>query len=177
MRYADGPTTSTETSVAAPPARVWELVTDIGLPARLSPELQRATWLDGATAPALGARFEGLNTHPLLGEWRTHSYVVELVEERAFAWAVTAPDARFGDERPDPDRPLATWRFDLSPEPGGGTLLRHSARIGPARSGVSLMIDRAPDHEEEIVAGRLEQLRTNMGATLQGIKSLVEGPA
>ncbi|MFJ8694739.1 SRPBCC family protein [Streptomyces roseolilacinus] len=177
MRYADGPTATTETHIAAPPARVWELVTDIGLPARLSPELQRATWLDGATAPAPGARFEGRNTHPLLGTWRTHSHVVELVEPRVFAWAVTDPDDRFGGGAPDPGHPLATWRFDLSPAPGGATLLRHTVRLGPARSGVSLAIDRAPDHEEAVVTARLDELRANMTATLHGIRSLAQQPA
>lgn len=176
MRYEDGPTATAETPVAAPPARVWDLVTDIGLPARLSPELQRAVWLDGAAAPALGARFEGHNSHPLVGTWRTHSHIVELVEHRSFAWAVTDPDGRFGDDAPDPGRPLATWRFDLSPAPGGTTLLSHSARLGPARSGVSLAIDRAPDREEAIVATRLEELRANMAATLDGIRSLAERP-
>ncbi|OEJ94988.1 SRPBCC family protein [Streptomyces thermolilacinus] len=174
MRYADGPTATAETPIAAPPARVWSVVTDIGLPARLSPELQRATWLDGATAPAPGARFEGHNSHPLLGTWRTHSHVRELVEHRSFVWAVTDPDGRFGDKDPDPRHPLATWRFDLSPAPGGTTLLRHTVRLGPARSGVSLAIDRAPDREEAIVAARLAELRANMAATLRGVKALAE---
>ncbi|MEU3821739.1 MULTISPECIES: SRPBCC family protein [unclassified Streptomyces] len=174
MRYADGPAVTTETSISAPLPRVWELVTDIGLPARLSPELQSAVWLDGATVPAPGARFEGRNSHPLLGTWRTHSHVRELVEHRSFAWVVTDPDGRFGDDAPDPDRPLATWRFDLSPAPGGATLLRHTVRLGPARSGVSLAIDRAPEREEAIVAIRLEELRANMTATLEGVRSLAE---
>lgn len=177
MRYADGPTARVDITIEAPPERVWELVTDIGLPARLSPELQRAEWLDGATGPALGARFEGRNHHRLLGEWRTHARVEELDAPRAFAWAVVDPDARFGTDRPDFARPLATWRFDLTATPGGGTLLRQTARIGPARSGVNLVIDRDPAHEEAIVAARLEQLHTNMTATLEGIKALAEGTA
>ncbi|WP_175412287.1 SRPBCC family protein [Streptomyces sp. TRM64462] len=176
MRYADGPTATAEITVGAPPARVWELVTDIGLPARRSPELQRVTWLDGAKAPALGARFEGHNEHPQLGAWRTHSYVVELAEHRAFAWAVTDPDDRYGAVEPTPENPLATWRFDLSPapEPAGGTLLRQTVRLGPAPSGVTLVIDQDPANEEAIVAFRLDQLRTHMEATLQDIKSLAE---
>ncbi|WP_228983564.1 SRPBCC family protein [Streptomyces sp. DH12] len=177
MRYADGPTATAETTVDAPPALLWELVTDIGLPARLSPELRHAVWLDGATGPALGARFEGRNEHPRVGTWRTHSYVVELVEQRVFAWAVTDPDDRFGGGEADPDRPLATWRFELCPAPGGATLLRLGVRLGPARSGVSLAVDRAPDREERIVAGRLAELRTGMAATLGGIRALAEDRA
>ncbi|MFF9866923.1 SRPBCC family protein [Streptomyces sp. NPDC013953] len=174
MRYADGPRVECDVHVGAPPQRVWELVTDIQLPARLSPELQRAEWTDAATtAPALGETFVGHNRHPLLGEWRTMSRVVELREQRVFGWAVVDPDGAFGGGAPDFDRPLATWRFTLSPE-AGGTRLRQSARLGPARSGVSLAIDRMPDREEQIVSSRLEELRANIEASLQGIKALAE---
>ncbi|MEU4257211.1 SRPBCC family protein [Streptomyces fradiae] len=177
MRYADGPTATAETPIAAPPARVWELVTDIGLPARLSPELTSATWLDGASAPALGARFEGHNSHPRAGTWRTHSHVVELVEHRAFAWAVTDPDGCFGDAAPDPARPLASWRFELSPAADGTTVLRQTVRLGPAPSGLSRVIESAPDREEAIIAARLDELSRNMTITLQGIKALAEESA
>ncbi|MFF6867912.1 SRPBCC family protein [Streptomyces sp. NPDC007910] len=176
MRYAEGPGTHCDIHVGAAVPLVWELVTDILLPTRFSPELRRAAWLDGAGGPRVGARFEGHNHHRLLGEWRTVSYVTELEdagERRVFAWTVTDADGRFGGPAPDPARPMAAWRYELAPE-DGGTRLRQSARLGPARSGVSLTLDRWPDREEEIVATRLEELRTGMGTTLAGIKSLAE---
>ncbi|MFI6104108.1 SRPBCC family protein [Streptomyces sp. NPDC051310] len=174
MRYADGPLVECDVHVEAPPQAVWELVTDIQLPARLSPELQRAEWTDAATrAPALGETFVGYNRHPLVGEWRTMSRVVELQEQRVFGWAVVDPDGRFGDDAPDFARPMATWRFTLSPE-AGGTRLHQSARLGPARSGVSLSIDRMPDREAQIVSSRLKELRANIEASLRGIKVLAE---
>ncbi|MFF8591194.1 SRPBCC family protein [Streptomyces sp. NPDC015220] len=164
---------SCDVYVEAAPALVWDLVTDIGLPARLSPELQRAEWLAGAVAPALGASFVGYNSHPMNGEWRTVSHIVELEERRVFGWAVVDPDGRYGDDAPDPARPLATWRFELDPE-RTGTRLRQSVRIGPGRSGLSLVIDRMPDREEAIVAFRVGELRTNIEATLKGIRTLAE---
>lgn len=173
MRYADGPSVCCDVYVEAAPSRVWDLVTDIGLPARLSPELQRTEWLDGAREPALGACFAGYNRHRMIGEWRTVSHVVELDEPRVFGWAVVDPDGRAGDTAPDTAHPLATWRFETEPE-GTGTRLRQTARIGPARSGVSVAIDRTPEREEEIVAWRLAELRTNIEATLRGIKTLAE---
>ncbi|WP_030239650.1 SRPBCC family protein [Streptomyces sp. NRRL S-350] len=78
MRYADGPGTTCEVFVRAPMERVWELVTDISLPARLSPELHRVAWLDGADGPAPGARFEGHNRRADLPDWRTVSEVTEV---------------------------------------------------------------------------------------------------
>ncbi|MEV7080859.1 hypothetical protein AB0N88_20345 [Streptomyces sp. NPDC093516] len=109
----------------------------------------------------------------MIGEWRTVSHVVEWEEQRVFGWAVVDPDGRFGDPAAEPVSPAATWRFETEPE-GTGTRLRQFARIGPGRSGVSLAIDRAPEREEEIVAARLTELRTNMESTLRGIKTRAE---
>ncbi|MQS15617.1 SRPBCC family protein [Streptomyces kaniharaensis] len=173
MRYADGPRTHCEVFVRAAVEDVWALVTDINLPTRLSPELQRVGWLDGADGPALGARFEGFNHHERLGEWRTVSHVTELTDLRAFAWIITDVDGRFGEATVDPAKPLATWRFDLTPE-DGGTRLRQSVLIGPGRNGVTLAIDQWPDREEQIIDFRLAELGKAMTATLEGIKSLAE---
>ena len=39
MRFEDGPTVEVETRIDAPPERVWDLVTDIAVPARFSSEV------------------------------------------------------------------------------------------------------------------------------------------
>ncbi|MGW3226966.1 SRPBCC family protein [Kitasatospora sp. NPDC001095] len=188
MRYAEGPGTHCEVFAAAPVERVWELVTDIGLPARLSPELRRVAWLDGADGPAVGARFEGHNSRAGMPDWRTVSEITELTEtteltgatapagpggRRVFAWGVMDADGRYGEPVSDLLGALARWRFELTPE-DGGTRLRQSVVIGPGRSGPSLFIDATPELEEKIVDFRLNELRTGMAATLDGIKSLAE---
>ncbi|MGW5201370.1 SRPBCC family protein [Streptomyces spiralis] len=173
MFLADGPRVRCDVHVEAPVERVWELVTDIALPARLSPELLRVAWLDGADRPVPGARFEGYNHHAALGEWRTVSHVVELDEPRVFAWAVTDADGRYGEATLDPAKPMASWRYELQAE-GSGTRLRQAALVGPGRSGVTLAVERWPDREEEIIALRLRELRTGMETTLHGIKALAE---
>lgn len=150
-----------EVHVDAPPSAVWDLVTDINLPARFSPEFRGADWLEG-TGPALGARFQGRNQHTAIGEWQTTCFVVACEPERVFAWAVT-----------DPDNPSASWRFELEPE-GDGTRLKQWMRIGPAPSGLSIAIQRMPDKEERIVARRQQEHRENMTLTIEGIKALAE---
>ncbi|MEU3458173.1 SRPBCC family protein [Micromonospora sp. NPDC006766] len=175
MRYADGPAVECDLHLAADPTRVWGLVTDIELPARFSPELLKVRWLGDSRGPALGAQFEGHNQHPALGEWRTVSHVVRFDAPRVFGWVVVDPDNRFGDEPADPRRPGATWQFRVTPE-GAGCRLTHSARIGPSRTGLSLVIDRAPEHEEAIIERRLAALRDGINATLQGIKAVAEAP-
>ena len=164
MRFADCPTAETEIFVAAPPAVVWPLVTEIMTPSRFGTELQEATWLEGEDdgAPCLGARFKGRNFHPARGEWETTSTIVDLVPERRFAWAVG-----------DPDEPSALWRLELAPE-GEGTRLRYWAQMGPGRSGMTAVIEKMPDKEERIIARRLEEWETNMTATISGIKELAE---
>jgi len=163
VRFADRPTTETEVYVQAPPATVWPLVTDITAPCRCGTELQSAAWVDPAGEPGLGARFTGRNAHPAGGEWETTSTVVDFVPERRFGWAVG-----------DPARPSALWRLELAPE-GDGTRLRYWAQMGPGPSGTTAVIEKMPDKEERIIARRLEEWRTNMAATVEGIKRLAEG--
>ncbi|MDA0565275.1 SRPBCC family protein [Streptomonospora sp. S1-112] len=173
MRYAEGPSTERETAVAAPPERVWSLVTDIALPCAHSPELQRVEWLPPATEPVEGARFAGFNRHPRIGEWRTVSQVVEVKPESAFAWAVLDVDGRFGPPMRDAAAPMALWRFALEPR-DGGTLVRQSVRLGPGPSGLSVVIDRMPEREEMLVAHRIEELATGMEAVLEGLRVRAE---
>lgn len=173
MRIADRPTEEVAVHVDAPPRPVWDLVTDIELPTRFSPELRTVRWLDGAHAPAVGARFEGHNHNDMLGGWRTVAEVVECAAPHVFGWAVLDTDGRFGPAGTDPAHPAATWRFVLDPV-GAGTRLRLAVRLGTAPSGLTAVVARAPEREEAIVAGRLAQLREGMHATLDGIRTLAE---
>ncbi|MFG2727840.1 SRPBCC family protein [Streptomyces canus] len=162
--YADKPTVEVPIWIAAPPERVWELVSDIELMPRLSSELHSVEWLDGTTGPALGARFVGRSKHKDFGEWATTSHIVEYEPPRVFAWAVE-----------DPQHPTAIWRFTLEPQ-DGGTLLRQWMQMGPGRSGLSFAIDRMPEKEQKIVFVRMREFESNIGATLEAIKKLAEEP-
>jgi hypothetical protein len=162
LRYADCPSTQAELRIAAPPAAVWPLVLDIQMPARFSSEFQGGTWLEGATCPALGARFRGRNHHPARGEWETESTICDLEPERVLGWAVG-----------DPDRPAATWRFVLTPD-GDGTRIVQWMQMGPGESGISELIAQMPDKEHRILRRRLAEHHANMTATLEGIRQLAE---
>lgn len=163
MRIADCPTTETEVYVAAPPEQLWPLVTAIMTPSRFGTELQEAAWLDPGSGPCLGARFKGRNFHPARGEWETTSTIVDFEPGRRFGWAVG-----------DPAKPSAVWRLELVPE-GSGTRLRYWAQMGPGPSGMTVVIEKMPDKEEKIIARRLAEWETNMGATVKGIKAMAEG--
>ena len=133
------------TDIAAPLERVWELISDVTLLPRFSTELQHAQWAEGFDTPALGAQFLGTNRHPAIGEWTTTSHIVEFEPPRLFGWAVG-----------DPEMCAATWQFATDPIPQG-TRLHYTARLGPGRSGVTMLIEREPHRADEIVARRLAQ--------------------
>lgn len=162
-RYADKPTVRVDTFVEAPPAAVWEIVSDPGRMPEMSEELDGIEWLDGASGPSLGARFLGRSSHPATGEWQVPSEIVECEPTRAFSWAVA-----------DAKNPSALWRFTLEPE-GEGTRLHQSAQLGPGPSMLTVAITRMPEKEQKIVFNRLREFEKNMTATLAAIKERVEG--
>src|SRR5215217_3143515 len=50
---------SATVSMAAPAEAIWNVIADVRNTGRFSPETFEAEWIDGATGPALGARFRG----------------------------------------------------------------------------------------------------------------------
>ncbi len=159
-RFSDSPVVEVQADIAAPPATVWQLVTDLDLPARFQDEFRGAHWLDDG--PALEARFLGRNERK--GRtWETTSWVVAYEPERVFGWAVS-----------DRDNPGATWTFTLEPL-DGHTRLRYHRRLGPGPSGITHIIEKHPDSEEEIIAARDAMHRENMQAVVDGVKALAEG--
>ncbi len=161
-RYADRPTVQVETTIAASPDEVWQLVADPLLMPQLSDELHAVEWEAEPVTVDVGARFVGHNRHPSIGEWSTVSTVVECEPPTRFAWAVG-----------EPEEPAALWRFTLSPD-DGGTRLTQSMQMGPARSGLSLAIDAMPDKEQQIVFVRMREHEGHMRQTLAAIKARLE---
>ena len=160
VRFVDGPVVEVSAHIAAPISRVWDLVTDINLPARFQDEFRGAEWLDDG-GPGLGHSFRGRNGRDER-EWETTSWVVFYEPEREFGWAVS-----------DKENPGATWTYRLEPE-GGGTRLVYHRMLGPGPSGITRLIERHPDREEELIASRDETHRSNMQGVVDGIKALAE---
>jgi polyketide cyclase/dehydrase/lipid transport protein len=89
--------------VNAPSEQVWTMVSDVTRIGEWSPEAVAAQWLDGATGPAVGARFRGRNKRR--GAWSTTCTVTAADPGRAFAFSVGKGET--------------TWRYDLAPVVGG----------------------------------------------------------
>lgn len=163
VRYRDCPTVEVSEKLAVDPATAWTAVTDIALPMTTSPELKAVRWLDGATGPAVGARFEGDNANEHLGEWTTTCTVVEVDAPRRWVWDVGAPGAET----------WSTWGFEVDPA-RDGCVVRQWFRLGPGRSGLSIALDAMPDREGRIIEVRLAEHRASMAATLVALKETLE---
>jgi hypothetical protein len=100
LRFDDGPGTIVEIDIEARPSKVWELVTDINLPARFSKEFQSADWLTDTLA--VGAVFNGRNHRRAIGDWTVPCYVDTSDVGRTFGWRTS-----------DPEAPGARWSFEL----------------------------------------------------------------
>jgi uncharacterized protein YndB with AHSA1/START domain len=109
----------------APADKIWDLLSDVTKIGRYSPETFEAEWLDGATGPAVGAKFRGHVKRNGKGPiyWTTCT-VTACDPGREFAFGVGTGD-----------KPLNVWRYQLEPA-GEGTDVTESfslARTAPLR--------------------------------------------
>jgi hypothetical protein len=95
--------------IDAPPDKVWGLVSDITKMGSYSPEVFEAEWLDGATGPAVGAKYRGHVKRNERGPtyWTTCK-VTESTPGEVFEFAVVMRD-----------KPVNTWRYDFKAVDGG----------------------------------------------------------
>jgi hypothetical protein len=101
---------SVTVTMAAPAAQqIWDLVADVRNTGKFSPEVMEAEWLDGATGPALGAKFRG------------HVKRNEIGPVYWTICRVTAcePGSEFGFEVLLGERPVNNWHYRFAPVDGG----------------------------------------------------------
>lgn len=161
--YADSPTTETTIEVEASIDEVWALITDPNFPASQSEELQEAHWVGGEEG-CLGARLFGRNFHEAVGEWTTEALVVEFVLNSHWSWMIG-----------DAPNQGSQWWFEIESVPSGAVRVTQRMTMGPGPSGLTGAIERMPDKEEKIVAGRMNYHQANMSANLVALKARLEG--
>ncbi|MFN0028630.1 MAG: SRPBCC family protein [Acidimicrobiales bacterium] len=164
MRFTDRPTPTASIQIQAPAERVWAVCTDLTRFGEWSPENRGGEWVDGATGPALGAHFKGVQEHVARGRWETICEVTAFDEPRVFEW-------RLGEV----DHPGAVWSFQLAPGSApGSTELTQRVQMGPGPSGITDALAAMPDKEERIIARRLQDYDAGLRAVLAGIKAATE---
>ena len=101
--------------IAAPPARVYDLISDITRMGEWSPECYRCEWVDVTHEPVVGARFQGHNRMGPI-RWTTTCEIVTAERGREFAFTV------MHDKN---NRESTRWRYSFS-EGDTGTVLTES---------------------------------------------------
>jgi hypothetical protein len=142
--------------IAAQPETIYDLVADITRMPTYSPENTAGEWLDGATGPAVGARFKGSNK---LGraKWSTKPTVTAADRGREFAFKVPgAAGAQW------------TYRFESTT---GGTLVTESV-VQTKRSPLPIRLIQRFNG----VTDRNANLRTAMVTTLDRLAAEIERP-
>jgi ribosome-associated toxin RatA of RatAB toxin-antitoxin module len=103
--------------VAAPPETVYALVADVTRMPEFSPELVSCRWLDGATGPSVGARFESVNVSANGRSWTNRPVVRTADPGREIAWV-----------RAEPFAGTIVWRYRFEPV-GEGTRVVESYEV------------------------------------------------
>jgi hypothetical protein len=142
-------------TIAAPAQQIWDLVADVRNTGKFSPEVMEAEWLDGATGPALGAKFRGHVKRNEIGPvyWTT-CRVTACEPGREFGFAVLLGE-----------RPVNNWHYRFAPV-DGGTDVTESFRMSEGL--FTTMFG--------LFGGQLRRRRNirDMRKTLERIKAVVE---
>lgn len=108
--------------MSAPSDRIWDLLSDVTKIGRYSPETFEAEWLDGATGPAVGAKFRGHVKRNGKGPtYWTPCTVKTCVPGKEFTFGVLGK----GDKPP-----LSVWGYRLAPA-GDGTDVTETFDLAP----------------------------------------------
>jgi uncharacterized protein YndB with AHSA1/START domain len=160
MSRADGVTQDVEAlieesvEVAADPARVWSLVSDLPRLAEWSPQVVRS-FVRGGRPIRLGTRLVNVNRRGLL-VWPTRSKVVRFEPHREIAFRVKDN--------------YTVWSFTLEPTATGTRLVQRRE----APEGISSVSDRLTRGVLGGVPAFQDELREGMRTTLAGIKAAAE---
>lgn len=143
--------------VRARPERVWSMISDVTQMGEWSPETERAEWLDGASAPVVGARFKGYNRRGKT-KWSTVCEVIDAEPGRSFAFAVG------GAAKPD-----TIWRYRFEPS-GEGVEVTETFELVKPLGRFSRVITRVTTG----VKDREADLEAGMRSTLARLKEAAE---
>jgi hypothetical protein len=158
--------------VACPPLDAWQLITDIERIGEFSPECIAAKWIDGASGPEIGARFEGTN----------HLITTYRGDDIDFTWirvctvtAVHQPShfAYTVGDRFD-GTPACSWEFRIDPLDGGCRISQRFQHLPQGLSGTRLAADSSPRDAEHEVRARQGSLTEDMNETLHRVKQVLE---
>jgi len=144
--------------IAAPPEEVYDLVSDVTRMGEWSPECRRCEWADGATGPAVGARFRAVN-QTRVARWSNKPRIVTADVGREFAFVA----GTLGQE-------YTRWTYKFEPA-DGGTQVTESFEMLKDRPWYFAL----PTVVLMGITDRKANLEAGMAETLRRLKAAIEG--
>lgn len=144
----------------ADPEAIYALVADVTRMPEFSPEIVECKWLDGASGPAVGARFVGRNkmATPNRPSFTNKPVVTICDPGRTFAFSRTEP---FGG--------TVVWRYDFVPD-GDGALVTESYTVTKPVSRIGWFIIGGLFGRKD----RRADLHAGMEQTLERLRQVAE---
>ena len=144
--------------VAAPAEDLYALVADVTRTPEFSPDIVSCRWLDGATGPAVGARFEAVNVSKVGKRWKNRPVVTVADPGREFAFVRTEPFAG-----------RVAWRYRFEPVDGGTRVVESYEVERPVTRVGWFVIEKVFRS-----GNRREELRAGMRTTLERLREIAE---
>ncbi len=152
-----------EVLIEAPAETIYDLVADVTITGRFSPECVECQWTSG-TPGEVGSQFIGRNR---VGdrEWEMTCEVVAADRPRSFGWTVLTEAI---------DRETSVWTFDVLPA-GRGVVLQQTFAMKQPPTGLQALLDvRSPEDQERTIELRRARLDSGMRVTLEAYKHEAE---
>jgi hypothetical protein len=144
--------------IRATPAALYDLVGDITSMPRFSPNVARSKWINGATGPAVGARFKA-SPAPRRGYAPSNKPVVTVAD----------PGRQFAFKRTVPLAGTIEWSYQFVSVKGGTQVIESYTVLRPIRALGWLIIETLYGEKDRKTA-----LRADMQSTLLRIKTAAE---
>lgn len=145
--------------IDAPPELLYDMVSDVTRTPEWSPEIVSCAWLDGATGPAVGARFAARNTSAWLS-WTNEPVVV--VADRGREFAFSRRERTAGE---------LVWRYRFEPAGTGTTVIESYEVTRPVPRATYLLFRLLGSRD------RAADMRAGMERTLERLQAAAEGSA
>jgi hypothetical protein len=144
--------------IEATPEAVYALIADVTRTPERTDDIVRCEWLDGATGPAVGARFKSTNRQGRGPDWSNKPVVTVADEGKEFSFTRTEPFAG-----------TILWRHRFVPE-GTGTRMYESYEVTtPIRWMGWFIIDTLYGLKD-----RRTELRASMVASMDRVAEILE---
>lgn len=144
--------------IEATPEAVYDLIADVTRTPERTPDVVRCEWLDGATGPAVGARFRSTNHAGRGPDWRNKPVVTVADRGQEFSFTRTEPFAG-----------TILWRHRFVPEGTGTRMYESYEVIRPIRWMGWFIIDTLYGMKD-----RRSELRASMVASMDRVAELLE---